>query len=36
VVGRDEVVAAGGRVVLIPFVDGYSTTDLIERIKEGD
>jgi D-beta-D-heptose 7-phosphate kinase/D-beta-D-heptose 1-phosphate adenosyltransferase len=34
VVGRDEVEAAGGRVVLIPFVEGYSTTELIRRIRE--
>jgi D-beta-D-heptose 7-phosphate kinase/D-beta-D-heptose 1-phosphate adenosyltransferase len=34
VVGRDEVEAAGGRVVLIPFVEGYSTTGLIRRIRE--
>ena len=34
VVGKDEVEAAGGRVVLIPFVQGYSTTELIRRIRE--
>jgi D-beta-D-heptose 7-phosphate kinase/D-beta-D-heptose 1-phosphate adenosyltransferase len=34
VVGRDTVEAAGGRVVLIPFVPGYSTTTLIRKIKE--
>jgi D-beta-D-heptose 7-phosphate kinase/D-beta-D-heptose 1-phosphate adenosyltransferase len=36
VVGRDEVEAAGGRVVLIPFVEGYSTTELINRIRKGN
>lgn len=34
VVGRDVVEAAGGRVELIPFVAGYSTTDLVRRIRE--
>ncbi|MDH3424546.1 MAG: D-glycero-beta-D-manno-heptose 1-phosphate adenylyltransferase, partial [Gemmatimonadota bacterium] len=33
VVGRESVVAAGGRVELIEFVDGYSTTDVIGRIR---
>jgi len=33
VVGRDEVEAAGGRVVLIPFLDGRSTTGLIRRAR---
>jgi D-glycero-beta-D-manno-heptose 1-phosphate adenylyltransferase len=33
VVGRDAVEAAGGRVELIPFMDGYSTTGLVERIR---
>ena len=32
VVGRAEVEAAGGRVELIPFVEGYSTTDILKRI----
>ena len=30
IVGRDEVEAAGGRVVPIPIVSGYSTTAIIE------
>ena len=30
IVGRDEVEAAGGRVVAIPMVPGYSTTGIIE------
>ncbi len=34
VVGRVEVEAAGGSVVLIPFVTGYSTTSLVEKIRE--
>ncbi|MFN0084903.1 MAG: D-glycero-beta-D-manno-heptose 1-phosphate adenylyltransferase [Blastocatellia bacterium] len=34
IVGREEVEAAGGRVLSLPFVDGSSTTDVIERILE--
>jgi D-glycero-beta-D-manno-heptose 1-phosphate adenylyltransferase len=30
IVGRKEVEAAGGQVVLIPVVDGYSTSSLIQ------
>ena len=33
VVGRQEVEAAGGRVVSIPLAHGYSTTKLVERIR---
>jgi D-glycero-beta-D-manno-heptose 1-phosphate adenylyltransferase len=32
--GREEVEAAGGRVISLPFVDGASTTTLIERMKK--
>ena len=31
--GREEVERAGGRVVALPFVEGASTTSVIERIK---
>lgn len=34
IVGREEVEAAGGRVLSLPFVDGCSTTDVIERIAQ--
>ena len=34
VVGRDEVEASGGRLVLIPLVEGHSTTHLVRRISE--
>jgi D-beta-D-heptose 7-phosphate kinase/D-beta-D-heptose 1-phosphate adenosyltransferase len=30
--GREEVEAAGGSVISLPFVDGASTTSLIERM----
>jgi rfaE bifunctional protein nucleotidyltransferase chain/domain len=32
--GREEVEAAGGRVVSLPFVKGVSTSGIIERIKK--
>jgi len=31
--GREEVEAAGGRVISLPFVDGSSTSQIIERMK---
>ncbi len=34
IVGRDEVEAAGGRVVSIPIVPGYSTTAIIEAARK--
>ena len=33
--GREEVEAAGGRVVALPFVNGASTSGIIERIRKG-
>ena len=32
--GREEVEAAGGRVVSLPFVEGASTSTIIERIRK--
>lgn len=32
VVGRREVEESGGRVVLIPYIEGLSTTELIKKI----
>jgi len=34
VVGRDVVEARGGRVILIPVVEGFSTTSLVERLRK--
>ena len=34
IVGRDIVEARGGKVVRIPLADGYSTTKLIERVRQ--
>jgi D-beta-D-heptose 7-phosphate kinase/D-beta-D-heptose 1-phosphate adenosyltransferase len=35
IVGREEVEAAGGRVVSIPVVPGYSTSEILRKIREG-
>jgi rfaE bifunctional protein nucleotidyltransferase chain/domain len=32
IVGREDVEAAGGKVLSLPFVEGCSTSDVIERI----
>ena len=32
IAGKEEVEAAGGRVVTVPLEPGYSTTSLVERI----
>ena len=34
IIGREEVEAAGGRVVSIPVVPGYSTTEILRKIRE--
>jgi rfaE bifunctional protein nucleotidyltransferase chain/domain len=34
IVGREEVEGAGGRVLSLPYIEGSSTTDIIERIKK--
>ena len=33
IVGREEVEAAGGKVVLVDVVPGYSTTDILNKIR---
>jgi len=35
VVGRELVEARGGRLVLIPFLSGHSTSAIVERIRTG-
>jgi D-beta-D-heptose 7-phosphate kinase/D-beta-D-heptose 1-phosphate adenosyltransferase len=35
IVGREEVEAAGGRVVRVELVPGRSTTSILERIRRG-
>jgi D-beta-D-heptose 7-phosphate kinase/D-beta-D-heptose 1-phosphate adenosyltransferase len=32
IVGREEVEAAGGQVYSLPYLEGYSTTNVIDRI----
>jgi D-beta-D-heptose 7-phosphate kinase/D-beta-D-heptose 1-phosphate adenosyltransferase len=34
VVGREEVEASGGRVVSVPLTPGYSTTNLLRKIRK--
>ena len=34
IVGAKEVIAGGGKVIINPIVEGYSTTGLIEKIKK--
>lgn len=34
IVGRDAVEKAGGDVRVLPFVEGYSTTDILTRLRE--
>ena len=35
IVGRQEVEAAGGRVEVVPFLPGHSTTNLLRKIRDG-
>jgi len=35
IIGREEVEAAGGRVVSAPVVPGYSTTEILKKIRDG-
>jgi D-beta-D-heptose 7-phosphate kinase/D-beta-D-heptose 1-phosphate adenosyltransferase len=32
IAGRDQVISWGGNVVLIPLVEGASTTNIIEKV----
>ena len=34
VVGHEDVIAAGGRVEIVPTVEGFSTTNLVSRMRE--
>jgi D-beta-D-heptose 7-phosphate kinase/D-beta-D-heptose 1-phosphate adenosyltransferase len=36
IVGREVVEKAGGEVRVLPFVEGYSTTGLLDRLKEAE
>jgi rfaE bifunctional protein nucleotidyltransferase chain/domain len=35
IVGREEVEAAGGRVVSVPVVQGHSTSEILQKIRDG-
>jgi len=34
IVGREAVERAGGEVRVLPFVEGYSTTEIMTRLRE--
>ncbi|MGB2630456.1 MAG: D-glycero-beta-D-manno-heptose 1-phosphate adenylyltransferase [Candidatus Omnitrophota bacterium] len=34
IVGADHVKSSGGKVQVIPYIEGYSTTEMIEKIKK--
>jgi D-beta-D-heptose 7-phosphate kinase/D-beta-D-heptose 1-phosphate adenosyltransferase len=34
--GREEAEAAGGKVISLPFVEGASTSTIIERMKKAE
>jgi rfaE bifunctional protein nucleotidyltransferase chain/domain len=36
IIGAELVEEAGGRVVVVPYIKGFSTTEIIERIKNSD
>ena len=36
IIGGDLVEEAGGEVVVVPYLKGFSTTEIIERIKNSD
>jgi D-beta-D-heptose 7-phosphate kinase/D-beta-D-heptose 1-phosphate adenosyltransferase len=36
VVGHEEVIAAGGRVEIVPTVEGFSTTNIVQKLKASE
>jgi rfaE bifunctional protein nucleotidyltransferase chain/domain len=34
IVGYDIVSASGGKVITIPFLEGFSTTSIVKKLKE--
>jgi D-beta-D-heptose 7-phosphate kinase/D-beta-D-heptose 1-phosphate adenosyltransferase len=34
VVGHEDVIAAGGRVEIVPTAEGFSTTNIVRRLRE--
>lgn len=35
VVGHEDVIAAGGRVEIVPTVEGFSTTNIVKKMTGG-
>jgi D-beta-D-heptose 7-phosphate kinase/D-beta-D-heptose 1-phosphate adenosyltransferase len=35
VVGHEDVIASGGRVEIVPTVEGFSTTNIVRKMAEG-
>ncbi|MEI6947756.1 D-glycero-beta-D-manno-heptose 1-phosphate adenylyltransferase [Paraflavisolibacter sp. H34] len=35
IAGAEEVIAAGGQVIINPILEGFSTTSLVDRMKNG-
>jgi rfaE bifunctional protein nucleotidyltransferase chain/domain len=35
IVGKEEVEAAGGRVVSVPMIQGHSTSEILRKIRDG-
>jgi D-beta-D-heptose 7-phosphate kinase/D-beta-D-heptose 1-phosphate adenosyltransferase len=35
IVGRDTVLGRGGQVITIPFISGFSTSSIVDRVKSG-
>jgi D-beta-D-heptose 7-phosphate kinase/D-beta-D-heptose 1-phosphate adenosyltransferase len=33
VVGGEDVIAAGGRVEIVPIVEGFSTTNIVRKLQ---
>ena len=33
VVGHEDVIAYGGRVEIVPTVEGFSTTNIVKKLK---
>jgi D-beta-D-heptose 7-phosphate kinase/D-beta-D-heptose 1-phosphate adenosyltransferase len=36
VVGHEDVIAAGGRVEIVPTVEGFSTTNIVRKMKASE
>lgn len=36
VVGHEDVIAAGGRVEIVPTVEGFSTTNIVKKLTQGN